>query len=159
MFQITKKNSIIFPGWFFQIPWFFRVFGAFFKFHDFSRSGIFFLIFQISMILAKAGNPVRTAGCEDKNSHGLYYIVLLNSRTREILQNIWPWKKYAELTRAGVHENVSWPTVAPSNYFVILHWIHLSVFTIWKADKWMNSRDYHEIFIENPFRDISLNSD
>ncbi len=28
-----------FPGRFFQIPWFFQVFGAFSKFHDFSRSG------------------------------------------------------------------------------------------------------------------------
>ncbi len=40
------QNSMIFPGWFFQIPWFFQVFGAFSKFHDFSRSGIFFFSFS-----------------------------------------------------------------------------------------------------------------
>ncbi len=38
-------------GW----PW--MVFGDFSKFHDFSRSGISFVIFQVSMIFPEAGNP------------------------------------------------------------------------------------------------------
>ena len=51
------KNSMIFQGWFFYISWFFQFFGAFSKFHDFSRSGKFFFIFQVSMIFPEAGKP------------------------------------------------------------------------------------------------------
>ena len=39
------QNSMIFPGWIFQNPWFFQVLGSFFKFHDFSRSGKSFFHF------------------------------------------------------------------------------------------------------------------
>ena len=52
------QNSMIFPGWCFQIPWFFQVFGPFSNSLFFPGLEIFFFIFQVSMIFPEAGKPV-----------------------------------------------------------------------------------------------------
>ncbi len=86
--ECRKFFSMIFPYWYFEIPWFFRDFGLFFKFHDFSRSGKCIFHFPGFLWFSR---PLGT----------LYYIFQQNYQTSPIL-----WAHHASCT-AGSHASLS----------------------------------------------------
>ncbi len=107
---------MIFPGWFFEIPWFFQVLEAFSKFHDFSRSGKFFFILQVSMIFPEAGNPAYSL-------HSMSFLDcwdnrLLRSRlgfTCRVSGSCWPhpWMSAPDWS------TLAWVKVGPLCYCII----------------------------------------